>query len=156
MSLIHLAILIVALGAALIGGLFFAFSTFIMRALGERPAAEGMAAMVAINRVILRSLFMPVFFGTALLSAGLGVYAVVRWTPASLWLIGAALSYIVGSIVVTMIWNVPLNNRIDRADPIADNAALWRHYLDRWTCWNHVRTIACLVAAGLFIRALLG
>ena len=55
-----------------------------------------------------------------------------------------------------MIWNVPLNNRIDRADPAADNEALWRHYLDRWTLWNHVRTIACLVAAGLFIRALLG
>ncbi|MGQ0660722.1 anthrone oxygenase family protein [Sphingosinicella sp.] len=156
MSLIATLIIAAALGSALIGGLFFAFSTFVMRALGERPVAEGMAAMVAINRVILRSLFMPVFFGTALLAAGLGVFGLVRWTPASLWLIGGALAYLVGSIVVTMVWNVPLNNRIDRADPAADNEALWRHYLDRWTLWNHVRTVACLVAAGLFIRALLG
>ncbi len=156
MSLIQFAILVAAIGSALIGGLFFAFSTFIMRALGERPAAEGMAAMVAINRVILRSLFMPVFFGTALLGASLCIYAFVRWSPASPWLIAGAFLYIAFNIVTTMIWNVPLNNRIDRADPAADNEALWRHYLGRWTFWNHVRTFACLAAAGLFIRALLG
>ena len=67
MSPLAAVILIAALGTALIGGLFFAFSTFIMAALAARPAAEGMAAMVSINRVILRSLFMPVFFGAALL-----------------------------------------------------------------------------------------
>ena len=72
MSLIAVLIILAAIGSALIGGLFFAFSTFIMAALGQRPPAEGMAAMVSINRVILRSLFMPVFFGTALLSLGLG------------------------------------------------------------------------------------
>ena len=55
MTPIAAAILIAALGAALIGGLFFAFSAFIMAALAARPAAEGMAAMVSINRVILRS-----------------------------------------------------------------------------------------------------
>jgi uncharacterized membrane protein len=156
MSLIAVLIILAAVGSALIGGLFFAFSTFIMAALGQRPPAEGMAAMVSINRVILRSLFIPVFFGTALLSLGLGVYAVVRWSPASCWLIAGAFLYIACNIVTTMIWNVPLNNRLARADPAADNEALWRHYLDRWTLWNHVRTIACLVAAGLFIRALLG
>lgn len=156
MGLIAALIIAAAIGSALIGGLFFAFSTFVMRALGERPAAEGMAAMVSINRVILRSLFMPVFFGTALLSAGLGVYGLVRWSTASPWLIAGALLYLAFNIVTTMIWNVPLNNRIDRADPATDNEPLWRHYLDRWTFWNHVRTIACLMAAGLFIRALLG
>lgn len=156
MSLIAALIMLAAICSALIGGLFFAFSTFVMKALGERPPAEGMAAMVSINRVILRSLFLPVFFGTALLSAGLAVYALVRWSPASLWLLAGAALYIAFNIVTTMIWNVPLNNRIDRADPAADNEALWRHYLDRWTFWNHVRTIACLVAAGLFTRALLG
>jgi uncharacterized membrane protein len=155
MSLVAALILVAAIGSALIGGLFFAFSTFIMRALGERPPAEGMAAMVAINRAILRSLFMPVFFGTALLSLGLGIYALVRWSPASLWLIGGAFLYIACNIVTTMIWNVPLNNRIDRADPAADNEALWRHYLDRWTWWNHVRTIACLAAAGFFLVGLI-
>lgn len=154
MTLLAAFILVAALGSALIGGLFFAFSTFIMAALGQRPPAEGMAAMVVINRVILRSLFMPVFFGTALLCIGLAVAASADWTTASLWLLAGAMIYLLGNIVVTMIWNVPLNNEIDRADPAADNQALWMRYLDRWTPWNHVRTITALAAAGLFIAAL--
>jgi uncharacterized membrane protein len=155
MDLLTIALSLAALGSALIGGLFFAFSTFIMAALAARPPAEGMAAMASINRVILRSAFMPVFFGTALLCLGIGIYGLAEWTPASLWLVGGGAAYLFGSIAVTMVWNVPLNNRIDRADPAADNAALWADYLARWTRWNHVRTIASLAAAGLFIRALL-
>ncbi len=154
MNLLCIAIVAAALGSGLIAGLFFAFSAFVMAALAARPAAEGMAAMVSINRVILRSLFMPVFFGTAIAAALLAGYALMRWSAASPWLIGAALAYLVGAIGVTMAWNVPLNNRIERADPAADNAGIWTHYLDRWTKWNHVRTVASLAAAGLFIGAL--
>jgi uncharacterized membrane protein len=149
------AILLAALGSAIIGGIFFAFSTFIMAALAARPPAEGMAAMVSIDRVILRSLFMPVFFGTALLSVVLAAYALIVWRPASPWLIGAALLYLLLSILSTMVFNVPLNNAIERADPAADNQALWADYLKRWTRWNHIRTIASLAAAGLFVGALL-
>jgi len=154
MTLFEIAILVAAIGAALIGGLFFAFSTFIIRALALRPAGEGMAAMVSINRVILRSLFMPAFFGTALLAGLIGGWTVTHWGPASWWLATGAGLYLVGSIGVTMIWNVPLNNAIDRADPAADNAALWADYRRRWSVWNHVRTLACLAAAAAFIAAL--
>lgn len=153
--LLTIAIVIAALGSGLIAGLFFAFSTFIMKALALRPPAEGMAAMVSIDRVILRSLFMPVFFGTALLGVVIAIYALIVPTPASPWLIAAALIYLFANIVVTMVWNVPLNNAIEHADPAADNSALWAHYVDRWTKWNHVRTVACLVASGLFIGALI-
>lgn len=153
--LLTTAVVIAALGSGLIAGLFFAFSTFVMQALALRPPAEGMAAMVSINRVILRSLFMPVFFGTALLSIAIAIWALIVPTPASPRLIAAAFVYLVANIVVTMVWNVPLNNAIDRADPAADNSALWARYVDRWTKWNHVRTIACLVASGLFIVALI-
>ena len=154
MTLFEIAILIAALGSALIGGLFFAFSTFIVRALAARPAGEGMAAMVSINRVILRSLFMPVFFGTALLSGLVGGWAVTNWGPGACCVAAGAGLYLVGSIGVTMLWNVPLNNAIDRADPVADNAALWADYVRRWTRWNHVRTLASLAAAAAFILAL--
>jgi uncharacterized membrane protein len=148
-------ILLAALGSAIIGGLFFAFSTFIMAALAARPPAEGMAAMVSINRVILRSLFIPVFFGTALLSAALAVHALIAWRPASPWLLAGAAAYLLLSILSTIIFNVPLNNAIDRADPANDNKALWTDYVARWTRWNHVRTVASLAAAGLFVGALL-
>ena len=111
--------------------------------------------MVSINRVILRSLFMPVFLGTAVLSVILALYGGLVWSPASGWLLSGALAYLAGNLWLTIAFNVPLNNAIDRADPQADNEALWKHYLVRWTQWSHVRTVACLVAAGLFIVALL-
>lgn len=143
-----------ALGSATIGGIYFAFSTFIMRSLGQLPPADGLAAMAAINRVILRSLFMPVFMGTAILSLILALYGGLVRTEASGWLLSGALAYLAGNIWLTMAYNVPLNNAIDRADPAADNEALWNDYLVRWTRWNHLRTVACLAGAGLFIGAL--
>ena len=151
MTLFQIATLLAALGSAIIGGLFFAFSAFIMRALAARPAGEGMAAMVSINRVILRSLFMPVFLGTALLSGLAGGWAVTHWGPGACTVSAGALLYLAGSLCVTMIWNVPLNNLIDRADPAADNAALWGLYVRRWARWNHVRTLASLGAAVAFM-----
>ena len=154
MMLFQIAVLVAALGCALIGGLFFAFSTFIMQALAARPPAEGMAAMVSINRFILRSLFMPVFFGAALFSGLAGGWAVTHWGPGAWYVCAGALLYLAGSIGVTMVWNVPLNNVIDRADPDTDNGALWADYVRRWTRWNHVRTFASLAAAAAFILAL--
>ena len=56
---------------------------------------------------------------------------------------------------MTVAFNVPLNNRLASAEPDSPAAeALWAHYLSRWTLWNHVRTVASLVAAGLFAMAL--
>jgi uncharacterized membrane protein len=139
-----------AIGCALIGGLYFAFSAFIMRALGGIDAAAGIAAMNAINTVILRSAFMPLFFGTTLASAALVVLGGLRLgTPgADLALAGGAI-YVAGMFVVTMVFNVPLNNALQRGD-----AATWREYLVTWTRWNHVRTVASLAASALFIAAL--
>jgi uncharacterized membrane protein len=56
---------------------------------------------------------------------------------------------------VTILGNVPLNNRLDRLD--ADTPAaheMWRHYLDRWLLWNHVRAVSCTIACGAFACAL--
>jgi uncharacterized membrane protein len=45
-----------------------------------------------------------------------------------------------------MVFNVPLNNRLDRLDAGADDPFLAR-YAGRWTAWNHVRTLASAAAA---------
>jgi uncharacterized membrane protein len=136
-----------ALGCALLGGLYFAFSTFIMTALERTGTANGAAAMNSINAVILRSLFMPFFFGTTLGSLVLAIAGIIDRAPL---LIAGGTLYVVGMFVVTMLGNVPLNNAL-YANPSEEN---WRRFLATWTRWNHVRTISCLVAAGLFIAAL--
>lgn len=138
-----------ALGSGLIAGVFFIFSVAIMRALERVPS--GLAAMQSINVVILNPMFLGLFMGTALLCVILTILSVVRWSdPGSAWLIAGALLYLVGSIGVTMIFNVPLNNALMAATP--ENAdAVWKNYLSTWTMWNHVRTVASLAASASFI-----
>jgi len=46
---LSLVTLVAALGAGLNGGVFFAFSTFVMPALSRLPASQGIAAMQSIN-----------------------------------------------------------------------------------------------------------
>ena len=68
-----------AIGCGVSAGLYFAFSTFIMTAFGRIEQKCGIAAMCAINQTILRSLFMPLFFGTTIVSLALLVLAIARW-----------------------------------------------------------------------------
>jgi uncharacterized membrane protein len=142
-----------ALGCGLLGGLYFAFSAFIMTALDRIGQSAGVAAMNAINAVILRSLFMPFFFGTTLASLVLAIAGLLRWgEPGALAMAAGGIIYVLGMFVCTMVFNVPLNNVLTR-NP--DSADLWKRYVREWTMWNHVRTIACMAASALFICVLI-
>ena len=145
------------LGSALVGGIFFAFSSFVMKALARVPPAEGIGAMQSINVVVLNPSFLGVFMGTAVVSLGAGGLALAGWgRPSAAFLLGAALFYLVGTFLVTVIGNVPLNDEL-AAVSATDPAALdvWERYLRRWTTWNHVRTAAAMVAALLFSLGLM-
>jgi len=143
-------------GSAMIGGIFLAFSSFIMKALARLPSAEGIRAMQSINVVVLNPVFLGLFTGTALICLFAGALAIMDWQAArSPWFIAGALAYVVGTFLVTGLGNVPLNNRL--ADvTAADQAAVpvWQDYLSRWTRLNTVRTIAALAATVLFIMGM--
>jgi hypothetical protein len=63
------------------------------------------------------------------------------------YLVIAAALYLVGSLGVTMAFNVPRNEALARAEAAsADAASLWQRYLVEWTAWNTVRTVASLAA----------
>lgn len=144
-----------AIGTGMMTGLFFAFSTFVMQALGRLAPDAGIAAMQQINRRILNPLFFVVFFGPAALSTVLLVWAALNpGAPgAAGYAIGAA-AYLAGCIVVTLAFNVPLNNRLDRADgALPESREVWRHYRRVWMRWNHLRGLACLLATVLLITA---
>jgi uncharacterized membrane protein len=152
-SWILMLMLLTTLGSGVMAGVFFAFSTFVMQALGRRPAPVGIAAMQSINETILNPIFFSVFFGTALLSLVLGVWSLVGWNDAGAgWRIAGALLYLGGSIGITMQFNLPLNNHLAKIAPdSAEGAELWALYLREWTAWNHIRTIACIGATVSFI-----
>ena len=67
---------VAALGCALMGGVFFAFSSFVMPALGNVPTSEGIRAMQRINIDVYHWSFMGAFMAMPS-AAGLGWQASV-------------------------------------------------------------------------------
>ena len=156
MTLLNLLALVTCLGAATVAGVFFAFSSFVMKALAQLPAAQGVAAMQRINVVVLNAGFLGVFMGTALLAAVCVGVSLMAWSgQRSLWLLAAGLLYLVGTFVVTVVFNVPRNERLARMDgSSSDAAAHWPVYVLEWTRWNHVRTAAALASAACALMVL--
>ena len=133
------------LGSSLMAGLLFAFSVAVMPALARVTPDAGLATMNAVNVVILNPLFLIVFMGTAVVCAALVAVAFYNWgKPGMGWLMVSAVVYLAGTLLVTMAINVPMN------DALAAGSMPWADYLARWTSWNHVRTVAALVATGGF------
>jgi uncharacterized membrane protein len=145
-----------AIGCGLLAGLYFAFSTFVMTALARLGQAQGIAAMNSINVEIVRSLFMPLFLGTTLTSTALAVLAFFQWgEPGAMAMLAGGVVYGAGMFIVTMVFNVPLNDALAVMAPSsADAASLWERYLKDWTMWNHVRTVASTAACAFFIAAI--
>jgi uncharacterized membrane protein len=155
-NLLFASTLVSALGCGLIAGFFFAFSVCVMDALARLPPAQGIAAMQSINIVVINPWFMAAFLGTAAVCVILAICSPLMWhKPGAGYLLVGSLLYLVGSILVTMMFNVPRNNALAVVDPASvDGASLWASYVRSWTAWNHVRTVAALAAAAAFTIAL--
>lgn len=155
-GLLFVLTLVAALGSGLVAGVFFAFSTFVMTALACLPPAHGIAAMRSINVAVINPMFLGTMFGTGAVCIVLAIVALLGWEePGAAWLLAGSVLYVVGDVVVTMAFNVPLNNALAAVEPMsAEGSALWSRYLREWTAWNHVRTVAGLAALAAFIMAL--
>jgi len=146
---------VAALGSAIVGGIFYGFSSFVMRALGRLPPEQGVAAMNSINVVVITPSFMLAFIGTSLLCLVLAAMSFVWWGEISGKLVVvAALLYLVASFGLTMTLHQPMNLKLAALSP-AQALAYWPEYLATWVRWNHVRTAAPLLSAALFVAALL-
>jgi uncharacterized membrane protein len=148
--------LVTALGAGVVAGVFFAFSTFVMRALSRLPSPVGVAAMQSINIEAPTRWFMAAFVGTAAGCVALAVNSIVEWgsAHAPFLLAGAAL-YLVGSFGLTIAYHVPRNDALAEIDPDGANSdRLWSRYLTQWTMGNHVRALAALAATGTLMGGL--
>ena len=148
--------LVAALGCGLIAGVFFAFSSFVMRALGRLHASGGIAAMQSINVAVLNPVFLGTFVGTALVCVFAMIAALLTWHDhQSVCMLVGGVLYLAGTFLVTIAFNVPLNNELAVVTPQDNEGAnVWANYRVKWTAWNHVRTAAALAAAASFTLAL--
>ncbi|MGO4445440.1 DUF1772 domain-containing protein [Mycobacterium sp. 2YAF39] len=148
-----------ALAAAAAGGMMYVFSTFVMRGLDRTGPVEAITAMRGINVVANSNPpFLLAYFGATILALVVGVMAVIQiGRPGSGWILAGAVLGVLAAII-TMAFNVPLNNHLDTVDPsgvsVVAAAREWQAYLSTWTAWNHVRAAASIVGAALMLVGL--
>ena len=156
MSPIVILTSIAAIASAAAAGMMYVFSTFVMRGLDRTGPVSAITAMRGINVAAnSNGAFLLAFFSAALLSIAVGVVAVIQiGSPGSGWLLAGAIFGVLGA-VITIAFNVPLNNRLDTVDPagisVADAAREWQAYFSTWTAWNHARTVTAIVASVLML-----
>lgn len=149
-----------AVSTATVGGVFYAFSTFVMKGLDRTEPVEALTAMRGINaEAQANAPFLLLFVGSSLLALGVGIVAALRLSqPGAGYVLAGAIQGLV-VFVVTMAVNVPLNNTLDALNPAtlstAEALTQWRAYLVPWTAWNHVRTVAPILGSGLMVVGLL-
>ncbi|MBO2012750.1 DUF1772 domain-containing protein [Hymenobacter negativus] len=144
---------------ALIAGVYFSFSVAINPAFSQLSDRAYIEAMQRINSAIVNPLFALCFFGAPVL---LPVAAGLYWRAGGgrFYLLAiAAVVFLIGSLGVTVVANIPLNEKL-AAFPIqqalATQAAAARaDFSASWNRWHNVRTVASVAAMGLAIAACL-
>jgi uncharacterized membrane protein len=150
----------VLLGLALLAsawsaGFFWSWSFTVMPGLSAASPAVAVEAMRAVNAGIATPFFAFVFFGPLpfALAAAAAAWTAGARMPAGL-AAAAAVIYALGTIGVTFLVNVPLNNGLASATVDVSNAAsVWRTYAAPWTAWNHLRVAASTAALLLLVLA---
>lgn len=156
-KLLGVVTLCAALGSGLVGGVLFAFSTFVMGALARLPPSQGLAAMQSINVVVINRWFLGPFLATGAVLSVLAVVSLARWSEpgAGLVVLGAAL-YVIGTLGLTATYHVPHNERLALLRPeSAEAIAAWLRYVPAWTAWNHVRAATAFLAAAALTLSLI-
>ena len=151
LKLSDVLLVIAATSTALMAGLFFAWSCSVTIGIARLPDNGYIAAFQSMNRAILNLVFLACFMGTLLL---LPVVTFMHYTPSPsgrFWfLLAASVLYGLGVFGVTMAFNVPMNETLDKfplqtASP-QEMAALRAWFEGRWNNLNMVRTIAGTLA----------
>jgi len=152
-----LAILLTGLSA----GFFYAWEVSVIPGTKQISDRSYLEAMQSINRAILNPAFFIVLFGSLLLLA-ISSYMQYRVSvnPTFWFMLGATLTYLAGTLGVTMLGNVPLNEALDgvnlldlSADGLNDTR---KSYEGNWNRLHSIRTafsmlsfVLCLLAVFL-------
>jgi len=139
-----LVTLTLALMSALLAGVFFSFSSFVMGALDRLGPIERVQAMLNINSVVLNWSFLGLFFASAVLSVILLLMlSMVSLPDGSMFLLGAGAALALAGFLITVTCNVPLNEMLarDHQNGLSPEAS-WAAFFSPWMIWNHLRGAA--------------
>lgn len=138
-------------------GFFYAWGVSVIPGLKRISHKTYLETMQSINRAILNPAFFSVFFGALFFMLWSSYLQFRAQTDLSFWLVlGATVSYFIGTIGVTGLGNVPLNEALD----VIELAALTPEDLKRTrisyeTNWNQLHWIRTGFALLSFLLLLL-
>lgn len=145
----------VAMG--LLAGVFYAFTVSVMPGLRQTDDRAFVDTMQRINVAIMNPWFLASFGGAPLLTAvAAGLVRTEHGGDVLGWILAALVLAAVG-FIITVRFNVPLNDAIDAAGPpdqIADPAAVRERFESPWVRWNLARAVAHTGSFGALTWAL--
>ena len=137
-------------------GLFYAWAVSVIPGTKRVPDPVYLQTMQAINRAILNPAFFLIFFGSFLLL----VMSAIQHIQDGLtfWmLLAAALTYLTGTVGVTALGNVPLNNSLDMLEWSELSMQLLGSTRQQYEVkWNRLHAIRTVFAVLSFLFSFLG
>lgn len=137
--------LIALLLNAAIFGFFYAWVCSTMWGLDAADPAVAIAAMQAMNASVRNAVFFPAFFLTLLVLLIAALLARHERRSIAFYAFGAAaLTYLCGGLILTMMINVPMNEALAFVTIPGDTQAardIWEAYSAPWQVWNITRTV---------------
>ena len=149
-SLLLLLDEIAVISFGFLGGVYFAFSFFVMQSLNKIDHKEAINAMSSINLVILKSPFMILFFFSSFIALvlfleSLFVYEILSFRGF------ASLVFLIGMFLCTAVKNIPLNDKLASFNDSLSPEIEWNYYYKNWIMWNHVRTASCFLSMAILL-----
>ena len=134
-------------------GFFFAWVCSTMWGLDRTDPEVAVSAMQAMNASVRNWVFAPTYFGTpALLIVTVLAALGVRERRAAFCFALAGVLYVLGAMLPTVTFNVPLNEALASVGTPLDAfqaREAWNDYSTPWQFWNTVRAVTCGIALAL-------
>lgn len=148
------------LGAVILTGLsagfFYAWSVSVIPGTKQVVDLTYLETMQSINRAILNPAFFLIFFGSILFLGLATFYEFHNNKLAFALMLTSSIIYLLGTIGVTGLGNVPLNNQLDvlnLSELSIEKIIEFREYYE--TRWNRLHLIRTIFAVLSFISAVL-
>lgn len=137
-------------------GLFYAWSVSVIPGTEKVADASYLETMKAINRGILNPAFYTIFFGSIIFLSIGSIYE-YHDNKITFWLmLASSLLYLIGTVGVTALGNVPLNNQLEvlnLGELGTSKLVEFRRFYE--TNWNRLHLIRTVFAVTSFLLSVL-
>lgn len=157
-SIFPITLILATLLCTLVTGFILVFAIVVMPGIGTLKNREFLQAFQVIDRVIQNNqpLFVLIWIGstvTIIAATALGVWQLDG--IGRVLIINAAIVYLIGAQLPTILINIPLNNRVqtlnmetlDESTQVAERM----RFESRWNFWNLIRTAFATLASVMLL-----